>query len=61
MFTTIQENVGSVLVLSGIVLIAALIILSRIRAKRRGEGGCGCGCKTCPMAAKCHQEKGETK
>ena len=59
MFIIIRENIGSVLILSAILLIAALILGSRIRAKRRGEGGCGCGCKSCPMAGKCHKEKGE--
>ena len=59
MFTFIQENVGSLLVLFGIILIAALILLGRIRAKRRGATGCGCGCKSCPMATKCHKGKGE--
>lgn len=59
MFTFISENIGSLLVILGILLIVTLIVLANVRKKRSGRPTCGCGCKSCPMASKCHQEKGE--
>ena len=58
MFTFIQENLGSLLILLGVAVIVTLVILSRIRAKKQGKSTCGCGCKSCPMADTCHK-KGE--
>ena len=62
MFTFISQNIGSLLILVGLVAVLSLIVIMRIRGKRRGKSLCS-GCSSCPMAGKCHQntatEKGE--
>lgn len=57
MFTFFQENLGSILILLGVLATVTAIVAFRIRAKRQGKSSCGCGCATCPMAGKCHGEK----
>ena len=57
MFTFIQENLGSLLILLGVAVIVTLVIVSRIRAKKQGKSTCGCGCQSCPMADACHRKE----
>ena len=57
MFTFIQENLGSLLILLGVAVIVTLVIVSRLRAKKQGKSTCGCGCQACPMADACHRKE----
>ncbi len=38
----------------GILVIA--IIVSEIKKRKNGKGGCSCGCSTCALKDKCHKE-----
>ena len=49
----LTDNLPSVLVLIGVILLVALLSYSLVRAKRRGKSCCG-GCSGCAMAGKCH-------
>ncbi len=51
------ENIGTILVCAGLVLIVAAIIRSMIRNKKKGISSCGCGCSTCAMGELCGSKK----
>ena len=52
----LMANLGSILVLLGLVLVLGLVTFLTVRARRRGKSSCGCsGCAGCPMADKCHK------
>ncbi len=42
--------------LIGLVILAvfAAIVVSEVKKRRNGKGGCGCGCDHCPSAGACH-------
>jgi len=49
----LYENRATILVLSLLILLFALLILGLIRDRRRGKGGCGGGCGGCAFSDKC--------
>lgn len=50
----IIANLGTIV--AALLLIAAVvwIVLSLVREKKAGRGGCGCGCENCALHGKCH-------
>ncbi len=56
MMTWIMENLGTVLVSAGLLLIVVLVIVKLIRDRKKGKTACGCGCAHCSMAGSCHKE-----
>lgn len=39
----------------GIILIAVLIVVKKVKQMKKGESTCGCGCSSCP--SKCREFK----
>ena len=56
MMTWIMENLGTVLVSAGLLLIVALVIVKLIRDRKKGKTACGSGCAHCAMSGSCHKE-----
>ncbi len=61
MISWLQQNWGTLTVVCVIAAIAALIVISRVRGRKRGSGGCSCGCGGCAMRDTCHPEKKKTE
>ena len=61
MWSWIQGNWGSVLVVLFLLLTVALIVRRLILDKRAGKhicgGSCGGGCGGCPMQGQCHSRQ----
>ncbi len=56
MLSTIQQNLGNILV-GGIIFLAIVLILrSRAKKRKAGESSCGCGCSGCPSSEICHDK-----
>lgn len=61
-FDWIGENIGSILVLLGVVGFVGILMFGLIRSKIKAAsspGGCS-GCAGCPHAASCHSAKSVT-
>lgn len=57
MLEWLAENIGTILITAGLIVIVALIIRSIVRDKKAGISSCGAkcgGCGACAMAGKCH-------
>ena len=54
MLQWINENVGTILICMGLIVIVALIVRSLIRQKKQGKSSCGAGCAHCAMHGQCH-------
>ena len=54
MLQWISENVGTILICMGLIVIVALIVRSLFRQKKQGKFSCGCNCAHCALAGKCH-------
>ena len=52
----ITQNLSSILIALGILLICLAIVLKMIRDKKKGKSGCGCGCSGCAMSGMCHPQ-----
>ncbi len=48
----ISQNIGSLVVLSAVLLLAAALVRSLIKAKRSGKSHCA-GCQSCALSGKC--------
>lgn len=62
MFTWITENLATILISAGLLLIVVLIIVKLVKDKKKGKSSCGCNCAHCAMAGSCHsanQQKGK--
>ena len=57
MLQWISENVGTILICMGLIVIVALIVRSLIRQKKQGKSSCGAGCAHCAMHGQCHKER----
>ena len=55
MLQWIGENVGTILICIGLIVIVALIVRSLIRQKKQGKSSCGAGCAHCAMHGQCHK------
>ena len=60
MLTWLMENMATIIISAVLVLVAAAILVSMIRGKRKGKSSCGCGCAGCAMSGACHPAKPET-
>ena len=57
MLQWISENVGTILICIGLIVIVALIVRSLIRQKKQGKSSCGDGCAHCAMHGQCHKDR----
>lgn len=57
MLTWIKANLATVIISAVLLVIAAAIIVSIVKDKRRGKSSCGCKCASCPMSGSCHNKK----
>lgn len=57
MLTWLMENMATIIISAVLVLVAAAILVSMIRGKRKGKSSCGCGCAGCAMNGACHPAK----
>lgn len=55
MWDFIVQNIGTIIVSIILIVIFALIIVFRVKAKKKGESSCGCNCLNCPSHGACHQ------
>ena len=53
----LMNNWGSILVVTVLTVIIALIIIKMIKDKKSGKTSCGCGCSNCAMRESCHSSK----
>ncbi len=51
----IVENGGTVIVTLVMIAIAAAIIVTMRKDKKKGKSSCGYNCGCCPMAGTCHK------
>lgn len=61
MLEWLAENIGTILITAGLIVIVVLIIRSIVRDKKAGISSCGAkcgGCGACAMAGKCHGSSG---
>lgn len=56
MFTWITENLATILISAGLLLIVVLIIVKLVRDKKKGKSSCGCNCAHCAMSGSCHKQ-----
>ena len=56
MLQWINENVGTILICMGLIVIVALIVRSLIRQNKQGKSSCGAGCVHCAMHGQCHKD-----
>ena len=56
MFTWITENLATILISTGMLLIVVLIIVKLVKDKEKGKSSCGCNCAHCAMSGSCHKE-----
>ena len=54
MLLWLKDNLATVILSLVLLLIAASIVYSLIKNKKKGVSSCGCSCGGCPMASKCH-------
>ena len=57
MIALFLENLGSILLLLGLLALLGLILFFTVKKWRRGGSSCGCGCASCPMAERCHTKE----
>lgn len=57
MLAFLAENLGTIVVGLGLLLIVALILRKLVKDRRRGKTACGCGCEGCASRGLCHEEK----
>lgn len=50
----ITQNIGTIIVLTVLAAVIALIIRKMRKDKKEGKASCGCGCDGCAMKDKCH-------
>lgn len=51
MLAWITENIGTILISAGLLLIVVLIIVKLVKDKKKGKSSCGCNCAHCAMSA----------
>lgn len=52
---------GTIVVLTIVAAVAALIIYSMWKDKKKGKSSCGCSCGCCANAQYCHQNTSDKK
>ncbi len=53
----IHQNLATILICLGLVVLVGAIIASMIRDKKQGKNSCGCNCSGCAMGEFCHKNK----
>ena len=61
MLKFLQQNWGTIVVVSVLAAIVSAIVVSRIRARKQGKSTCGCGCEQCAMSGICHSDPKSNK
>ena len=56
MMTMIMDNMGTILVSAGLIVMVSLILRSMWKKKKSGISSCGCGCSSCPSSGICHKQ-----
>lgn len=54
-------NWPTIIVAAIVAAIFIAIVISGIRKRRNGSGGCSCGCGGCAMRDACHHQKYENE
>ena len=57
MFTWITENLATILISAGLLLIVVLIIVKLVKDKKKGKSSCGCNCAHCALHGQCHKQQ----
>lgn len=52
-----KNNLGSIAVLTVVVIFVAFLIYVLVKNKKKGGSSCGGGCAGCPMSGKCSGHK----
>lgn len=53
-----QQNLSTILISAALLLLMAAIVVSRVRARKKGKSTCGCGCAECAMHSACQGAQG---
>lgn len=54
MLNWIANNISTVLISLGLLIIVAAIIAKMVKDKKKGKSSCGCNCAHCAMSGSCH-------
>lgn len=54
MLNWIANNIATILISLGLLLIVCAIIIKFVKDKKKGKSSCGCNCGHCAMAGSCH-------
>ena len=57
MLNWIANNIATILISLGLLVIVAAIIAKMVKDKKKGKSSCGCNCAHCAMAGSCHNGK----
>ena len=53
MFAWIMENIATIVISAGLIIVVAAIIAGMVRGRKKGKSSCGCGCAGCPAVGAC--------
>lgn len=53
MFAWIMENMATIAISAGLIVVVAAIIVGMVRGRKKGKSSCGCGCAGCPAGGAC--------
>lgn len=54
MLNWIANNIATILISLGLLIIIFAIIVKLVKDKKKGKSSCGCNCAHCAMAGSCH-------
>lgn len=54
MLNWIANNMATILISLGLLIIVFAIIVKLVKDKKKGKSSCGCNCAHCAMAGSCH-------
>ena len=54
MMNWIANNIATILISLGLLIIVFAIIVKLVKDKKKGKSSCGCNCAHCAMAGSCH-------
>lgn len=54
MLNWIVNNLATILISLGLLLIVAAIVVKLVKDKKKCKSSCGCNCAHCAMAGSCH-------
>ena len=57
MLNWIANNIATILISLGLLIIVFAIIVKLVKDKKKGKSSCGCNCAHCAMAGSCHKGK----